>query len=85
MAAHDAGRHSVPAAPLRQTPRRHDGRSGFAMNPRDVDTTSTPRQHNVDFDRHHEDTTIRYDTRRYFNVRSKADMNRLNLPHGDYN
>ena len=29
--------------------------------------------------------TIRYDTRCYFNVRSKADMNRLNLPHGDYN
>ena len=28
---------------------------------------------------------IRYDTRCYFNVRSKADMNRLNLPHGDDN
>jgi len=27
----------------------------------------------------------RYDTRCYFNVRSKADMNRLNLPHGDDN
>ena len=26
--------------------------------------------------------TIRYDTRCYFNVRSKADMNRLNLLHG---
>ena len=26
--------------------------------------------------------TFRYDTRCYFNVRSKADMNRLNLPHG---
>ena len=26
--------------------------------------------------------TIRYDTRCYFNVRSKADMSRLNLPHG---
>ena len=26
-----------------------------------------------------------YDTRCYFNVRSKADMNRLNLPHGDDN
>jgi len=25
---------------------------------------------------------IRYDTRCYFNVRSNADMNRLNLPHG---
>jgi len=25
--------------------------------------------------------TIRYDTRCYFNVRSKADMSRLNLPH----
>ena len=29
--------------------------------------------------------TIRYDTRCYFNVRSKADMNQLNLPHGDDN
>jgi len=26
-------------------------------------------------------TTIRYDTRCYFNVRSKADMSQLNLPH----
>ena len=29
--------------------------------------------------------TIRYDTRCCFNVRSKADMNGLNLPHGDDN
>jgi len=29
--------------------------------------------------------TTRYDTRCYFNVRSKADMSRLNLPHGDDN
>jgi len=28
---------------------------------------------------------IRYDTRCYFNVRSKADMSRLNLPHGNDN
>jgi len=28
------------------------------------------------------DDTIRYDTRCYFNVRSKADMSQLNLPHG---
>jgi len=27
--------------------------------------------------------TIRYDTRCYFNVRSKADISRLNLPHED--
>jgi len=27
----------------------------------------------------------RYDTRCYFNVRSKADMSRLNLPHGTDN
>jgi len=27
--------------------------------------------------------TIRYDTRCYFNVRSKADMSQLNLPHGN--
>ena len=29
--------------------------------------------------------TIRYDTGCYFNVRSKADMSRLNLPHGNDN
>ena len=29
--------------------------------------------------------TIRCDTRCYFNMRSKADMNRLNLPHGTDN
>ena len=28
---------------------------------------------------------LRYDTRCYFNVRSKADMNQLNLPHGNDN
>jgi len=26
--------------------------------------------------------TIRYDVRCYFNVRSKADISQLNLPHG---
>ena len=26
--------------------------------------------------------TLRYDTRCYFNVRSKADISQLNLPHG---
>ena len=30
-------------------------------------------------------SVVRYDTRCYFNVRSKADMSRLNLPHGDAN
>ena len=29
--------------------------------------------------------TIRYDTRCYFNVRSKADTSQLNLPHGTDN
>ena len=29
--------------------------------------------------------TTRYDTRCYFNVRSKADTSRLNLPHGNDN
>ena len=29
--------------------------------------------------------TIRYDTRSYFNVRSKADVSRLDLPHGTNN
>ena len=28
---------------------------------------------------------IRYDTKCYFNVRSKADMNQLNQPHGNDN
>jgi len=28
------------------------------------------------------DINSRYDTRCYFNVRSKADMSQLNLPHG---
>ena len=28
-------------------------------------------------------STIRYDTRCYFNVRSKADISQLNLPHGN--
>jgi len=30
-------------------------------------------------------TTIRYDTRCYINVRSKANMSQLNLPHGTDN
>jgi len=30
-------------------------------------------------------TVIRYDTRCYFNVRSKADISQLNLPHGTDN
>jgi len=29
--------------------------------------------------------TMRYDTRCYFNVRSKADMSQLNLPHRNDN
>ena len=29
--------------------------------------------------------TIRYDTRCYFDARSKADISRLNLPHGNDN
>ena len=28
---------------------------------------------------------LRYDTRCYFNVRLKADISQLNLPHGTYN
>jgi len=30
-------------------------------------------------------TILRYDTRCYFNVRSKEDMSQLNLPHGNDN
>jgi len=41
--------------------------------------------HSVIARNRHCDDTIRYDTRRYFNVRSKADMSRLNLPHGNDN
>ena len=33
----------------------------------------------------HLDDTIRYDTRCYFNMRSKANMSQLNLPHGTDN
>jgi len=33
----------------------------------------------------HLESTIRYDTRCYFNVRSKADISQLNLPHGTDN
>ena len=32
-----------------------------------------------------ESKDIRYDTRCYFNVRSKADISQLNLPHGTDN
>jgi len=31
------------------------------------------------------DSALRYDTRCYFNVRSKADISQLNLPHGTDN
>ena len=31
------------------------------------------------------DAALRYDTRCYFNVRSKADISQLNLPHGTDN
>ena len=34
---------------------------------------------------HGDADTIQYDARCYFNVRSKADMSRLNLPHGNDN
>ena len=33
----------------------------------------------------HMASMIRYDTRCYFNVRSKADISQLNLPHGTDN
>jgi len=38
-----------------------------------------------DFCLEHQLATIRYDTRCYFNVRSKADISQLNLPHGTDN
>jgi len=41
--------------------------------------------YNYLFNRLHKAFTIRYDTRRYFNVRSKAHISQLNLPHGTDN
>ena len=44
------------------------------------------REHDGDDDGDDDDDdTIRYDTRCYFNVRSKADISQLNLPHGTDN
>jgi len=44
------------------------------------------RDQTVDFSRVGRCDTTRYDTRCYFNVRSKAaDMSQLNLPHGNDN
>ena len=47
-------------------------------------TNETQRLFNHHQD-HNEKGTIRYDTRCYFNVRSKADISQLNLPHGTDN
>jgi len=41
--------------------------------------------HNVGLDNHIILRFLRYDTRGYFNVRSKADMSRFDLPHGNDN
>ena len=40
------------------------------------------KTHGSNFIKQHSETT-RYDTRCYFDVRAKADMNQLNLPHGN--
>ena len=42
-------------------------------------------QHQIELSLLNKQTNKRYDTRCYFNVRSKADMSQLNLPHGDDN
>ena len=39
----------------------------------------------ADFNNYSYAYTTRYDTRCYFNVRSKADMGQINLPHGTDN
>ena len=44
-----------------------------------IDCTAARRANAGEYD------TIRYDTRCYFNVRSKADISQLNLPHGTDN
>jgi len=52
-------------------------------------TTNLPDSHHSSdavYQRRESDThKIRYDTRCYFNVQSKADMSQLNLPHGTNN
>ena len=63
----------------RATDRRHLRRAGDsarrgAFTERTRIRTSEPNVLRYD--------TIRYDTRCYFNVRSKANMSQLNLPHG---
>jgi len=61
-----------------QNPRKHGVLRFFEL----LHTFSrTPTQKNGDGQERYD--TIRYDTRCYFNVRSKADMSRLNLPHGN--
>ena len=47
--------------------------------------TDMEREKNERFVAIEERDTIRYDTRCYFNVRSKADISQLNLPHGTDN
>jgi len=53
--------------PLRPGRTRPDKVRGLCRSPADYDWSGR---------------VIRYDTRCYFNVRSKADISQLNLPHG---
>ena len=46
-------------------------------------TAATQKGHQITFK--DKRCTIRYDMRCYFNVRSKADISQLNLPHGTDN
>jgi len=41
-----------------------------------------PEAPELENDKQETEVTVRYDTRCYFNVRWKADMSQLNLPHG---
>ena len=50
-----------------------------------TDAQSTLRATCVSKGRIHAILRVRYDTRCYFNVRSKADISQLNLPHGTDN
>ena len=78
------GRHRAGSGARRQTagtqrPRRHAARSQSTL-------LDAPQHHRAPIYRiSHGNLTIQYDTRCYFNVRSKADMSQLNLLHRNNN
>ena len=81
-AAAAIGRYLLPAPDLNSTPAGHrccccpsTGQTDRQTDGRILDRFMTLAAYD----------TIRYDTRCYFNVRSKADISQLNLPHGNDN